>query len=77
MMTDFPTWVLVETKNRGWSQATLALNAGLSLTTVRRVLITGSRKPGMKFFSGIANAFELPLAEVVVIWEARQRESGE
>jgi hypothetical protein len=30
----------------------------------------------MKFFAGIATAFEMPLAEIVVIWEqAEQREN--
>jgi len=55
----------------------LAERTGLSLSGIRRVLVTGNRKPGMRFFSGIARAFEMPLAEVVVIWEAGERESEE
>jgi hypothetical protein len=30
---------------------------------------------GMGFFSGIAAAFEMPLADVVVIWDAGKREA--
>jgi transcriptional regulator with XRE-family HTH domain len=74
-MTDFPTWVLTETNRRGWSQATLAQRAGISLSTVRAVLITSSRKPGRKFLLGIATAFEMPLVDVIVIWEAGEREA--
>ncbi len=77
-MTDFSDWIRVEIKRRGWSQATLAERAGFSRSSVTAVLTTGRRKPGMKFFFGIATAFEMPLADVVVIWEkAGQRESGE
>jgi lambda repressor-like predicted transcriptional regulator len=72
-MTDFSTWVLTETKRRGWSQATLAHRAGISLSTVRAVLVTGRRKPGRKFLLGIATAFEMPLVDVIVIWEAGER----
>jgi lambda repressor-like predicted transcriptional regulator len=74
MTTDFPTWVLAETKLRGWSQATLAQRAGLSRSTVRAVLVTGSRKPARKFLLGIATAFEMPLVDVIVIWEAGERD---
>ena len=76
-MTDFATWIRAETKRRGWSQATLAERAGFSRSSVTAVLTTGRRKPGMRFFLGIARAFEMPLAEVVVIWEAGERESDE
>jgi hypothetical protein len=31
----------------------------------------------MRFFSGTAAAFEMPLVEVIVIWEAGQRETEE
>ena len=74
---DFSEWIRTETKRRGWSQATLAERARLSRSSITAVLTTGRRKPGMKFFSGIAIAFEMPLAEVVIIWEqASQPESG-
>jgi len=77
-MTDFSNWIRTETKRRGWSQASLAERAGLSRSSISGMLTSGRRKPGMKFFSGIETAFEMPLAEVVVIWEqAGQRESGE
>ena len=73
MPTSFSDWIRAEIKRRGWSQATLAERADISLSSVRRVLVTGRRKPGMRFFTGIARAFEMPLAEVVVIWEAGER----
>ena len=76
-MTDFPTWVLTETSRRGWSQATLAERAGLALSSVKAVLSSGRRKPGMRFFAGIAAAFEMPLVDVIVIWDAGLRESEE
>jgi hypothetical protein len=43
------------------------------------MLTSDRRKPGMRFFAGIAAAFELPLVDVIVIWEAagKSEESGE
>jgi transcriptional regulator with XRE-family HTH domain len=73
MTTDFSHWVLTETQHRGWSQATLARRAGISLSTVRAVLSSGRRKPGRKFLLGIATAFDMPLVDVIVIWEAGER----
>ena len=73
MTTDFPTWVRAEAKRRGWSQVTLAERSGLSRSGIRSVLTTGRRKPGMRFFVGIAAAFEMPVVDVIVIWEAGQR----
>ena len=75
-MANFSEWIRAETKRRGWSQASLAERAGLSRSSISGMLTSGRRKPGMKFFAGIAKAFEMPLAEVVVIWEqAGERES--
>jgi transcriptional regulator with XRE-family HTH domain len=68
-MSDFREWVLSESEQRGLSRVQLAERAGLSLTTVRRVLVNGQRQPGMKFFGGIARALDLPLTEVVAIWQ--------
>ena len=76
-MTDFADWIRAEITHRGWSQATLAERAGFSRSSVTAVLTTGRRKPGMRFFTGIERAFEMPLAEVVVIWEAGERESDD
>lgn len=64
----FTDWIRNELTQRGWSQATLAQHAGLSLSTIRRVLVMG-RQPGMRFFVGIATAFEISVVEVIVIWE--------
>ncbi len=61
-MTDFADWIRTEIKHRGWPRSLHGVT-------------TGRRKPGMRFFLGIARAFEMPLAEVVVIWEAGERES--
>jgi transcriptional regulator with XRE-family HTH domain len=79
MTTDFATWIRTELNRRGWSQTSLAERAGLSRSSVSKMLITGRNKPGMRFFVGIATAFELSVIEVIVIWEAGQeeRESGE
>ena len=77
MTADFATWIRDEIKRRGWSQATLAERAGLSRSCISKMLTSGRRKPGIRFFAGIAAAFEMPLVEVIVIWEAGQRESEE
>lgn len=68
-MTSFSDWIRDETKRRGWSQASLAERAGLSRSSISKMLTSGCRKPGMRFFSGIATAFEMPLAEVILIAE--------
>jgi hypothetical protein len=38
------------------------------------MLTSDHRRPGMRFFVGIATAFEMPVVDVIVIWEAGQRE---
>ena len=78
-MTSFSDWIRDETKRRGWSQACLAERAGLSRSMISKMLTSDQRKPGMKFFVGIATAFEMPLADVIVIWkkQAGQCESKE
>ena len=68
-MTDFATWIRDETKRRGWTQACLAERAGLSRSMISKMLTSDQRKPGMKFFVGIATAFEMPLKEVILISE--------
>ena len=73
MTTDFATWIRDELNRRGWSQASLAERAGLSRSSISKMLTSGRRKPGMRFFVGIAAAFEMPLVEVIVIWEEGQR----
>ena len=75
MTTDFPTRVRAETKRRGWSQVTLAERSGLSHSGISKMLRSGHRKPSMRFFAGIAAAFEMPVVDVIVIWDAGQRES--
>ena len=75
MTTDFATWIRDEIKRRGWSQAMLAERAGLSRSSISKMLTSDQRKPGMRFFAGIAIAFEMPVVDVIVIWEAEQRGS--
>jgi transcriptional regulator with XRE-family HTH domain len=77
-MAGFSEWIRTEIKQRGWSQATLAEQAGLSRSSISKMLTSGRRKPGMKFFAGISTAFAMPLTDVVVIWEkGAQRDGGE
>lgn len=77
MTTDFATWIRDEIQRRGWSQATLAERAGLSHSGISKMLRSGHRKPSMRFFAGIAAAFEMAVVDVIVIWEEGQRESVE
>jgi len=73
-MMDFAEWIRGEINRRGWTQATLAERSGLSRSTISKMLTSGRRKPGMKFFACISNAFEIPLADVILIEEqGRQR----
>ncbi|MCX6064202.1 MAG: helix-turn-helix transcriptional regulator [Chloroflexi bacterium] len=75
MTTDFATWIRDEIKRRGWSQATLAERASLSRSSISKMLTSGRRKPGMRFFAGIATAFEMPVVDVIVIWEGSSEEA--
>ncbi len=77
-MTEFSDWIRDEIKRRGWSQTALAERSGLSRSYISKMLTTGRQKPGMRFFAGIANAFEMTVAEVVLISEqAKRRENQE
>lgn len=75
-MTVFSKWIRDELNRRGWSQAGLAERAGLSRSSISKMLTSDRRKPGMRFFVGIAAAFEMPLAEVILI-EKRSRTRGD
>ncbi len=75
MTTDFPTWIRDEIKRRGWSQANLAERAGLSHSGISKILRSDRQKPSMRFLAGIAAALEMPVVDVIVIWDAGQRES--
>jgi transcriptional regulator with XRE-family HTH domain len=75
MTTDFATWIRDELNRRGWSQANLAERADLSRSSISKMLTSGRRKPGMRFFAGIAAAFEMPIADVILI-EKRGRLYG-
>lgn len=71
-MTAFSDWIRDELKRRDWSQATLAERSGLSRSYISKMLTSGRQKPGMRFFAGIATAFEMPLAEVILIAQENQ-----
>ncbi len=69
MTTVFAVWIRDEIKRRAWSQTSLAERAGLSRSSISKMLTSGRRKPGMRFFAGIAIAFEMSVAEVILIEE--------
>ncbi|MCX6081440.1 MAG: helix-turn-helix transcriptional regulator [Chloroflexi bacterium] len=76
MTSDFATWIRDEINRRGWSEATLAERAGLSRSSISKMLTSDQRSPGMRFFAGSAAAFEMPLADVILIEKrSRQREN--
>lgn len=60
---EFHNWLQQEMKKRGWSQADLAREAGLSRGAVGNVL-RQEREPGKGFLIGIAQALRLPPEEV-------------
>jgi len=51
----------------GW--AGRYLRNTMARSSISKMLTSGRRKPGTRFFAGIATAFEMPLAEVIVIAE--------
>ena len=77
MATDFAIWIRDETMRHGWSQASLAERAGLSRSSISKLLTSGRRKPGMRFFAGIAAAFEMSLADVILISEQTRLREGQ
>ena len=54
----FSEWLQSEMDNRGWSQADLAREAGVTRAAINGVL-TGARGPGNELCVAIANAFHL------------------
>lgn len=63
-VANFSEWLLKELNRRGWSQADLAREAGLTRGGVS-LLISQNRMPGVETVVGIARAFNLPTDEVL------------
>lgn len=59
----FEAWLLAEMDRRLWTMTDLAKQAGISQATVSLVL-SGQRKPGARFCSGVARAFGEPANRV-------------
>jgi transcriptional regulator with XRE-family HTH domain len=55
---DFQTWLLVELRSRGWSQAELARRAKISKAAISNIL-SNQRKPGPELCEAIAKAFNV------------------
>ena len=60
----FAQRIIHELNSREWNQARLAQKAGVSRTAIGDVL-SGRRQPGVKLLKGIAQAFNIPLPEVL------------
>lgn len=58
---DFPGWLVSEIRNRGWSLAEFARQAGISASQVSRV-INREHRPGPDFCQGAAAALNIPVA---------------
>jgi transcriptional regulator with XRE-family HTH domain len=63
MNQDFVRWLEEELEKRGWSQADLARNSGVSRASISNI-VTSYRTPGPDVCSGIAQAFHIPAEEV-------------
>ena len=59
----FSGWLLVEMKERGWSQSELARRAGVSPTAISDVL-SGRRNIGKDLATSIAEALRIPAKQV-------------
>ncbi len=60
----FRDWLAAELKTRGWSQSEAARRGEISASLVQQVM-SGTTKPGKRFYRGIARAFGLPVEEVM------------
>jgi transcriptional regulator with XRE-family HTH domain len=61
----FSEWLDRELDSRGWSRSEAARRGGISASMVDKV-INGHAQPGMTFYKGIAQAFEMPLEDVLI-----------
>ncbi len=62
---EFSEWLDRELYNRGWSRSEAARRGNISASMVDKV-INGHAQPGMTFYKGIAQAFKMPLEDVLV-----------
>ena len=62
---EFSEWIVEELEKRGWSRSEAARRGGVSPSMFDKV-INGYSKPGVKFIEGIAKAFKMSSAEVVM-----------
>jgi len=62
---EFSEWIVEELERRGWSRSEAARRGGISPSMFDKV-INGYSKPGVKFIEGIAKAFKMSSAEVVM-----------
>lgn len=62
--SEFIAWIQAELERRGWEQADLARNGGLTPQQVSRV-IQGTRGFGLDFIRGVAQGFRVPVELVM------------
>lgn len=61
---EFSEKVVSELEKRGWSRSEAARRGGISPSTFDKI-INGFSEPGIRFLKGIAQAFDVPLIEVI------------
>lgn len=64
MADDFSNWILRKLDEKQWNQAELSRKSGLTRTTISDI-ISGKAKAGFDSCAGIANAFRMPVTEVL------------
>ena len=70
---EFSERIVRELEKKGWSRSEAARRGGISSSMFDKV-INGYAKPGIKFLKGIAQAFEISLAEVLTWLEPSHRQ---
>lgn len=69
---EFSEWIVVELDERGWSRSEAARRGGISPSMFDKV-INGHAKPGIKFIEGLAKAFKISEAEVLMHMSQQER----
>lgn len=62
---EFSEWIVDELEKRGWSRSEAARRGEISPSMFDKV-INGNAKPGIRFIEGLARAFNMPTAEVMM-----------
>jgi transcriptional regulator with XRE-family HTH domain len=62
---EFSEWIVMELEKRGWSRSEAARRGDISPSMFDKV-INGHAKPGVRFIEGIAKAFKISAAEVMM-----------